>query len=200
MTILINIEGNIGVGKTTLLNLLKTSNISNSIFIEEPIYECGNLFNEYYKNPKRYAFTFQHFIRIKRFENLIKHINDDNDYIIMDRSLDSDKNVFGQMKYDEHNMNDIEWNIYKLWDNLIKINIPTKTIYLKCSPLIALQRIKKRNRIPEQNITLDYLTKIHNYHEYFISSLNNVLTIDCNKDFENDNNIISQIISYIKNE
>lgn len=55
-----SIEGNIGAGKTTLINLINKYN-NNIIVIEEPIKEWknlggNNLLNEFYTNPKRWGF------------------------------------------------------------------------------------------------------------------------------------------------
>jgi deoxyadenosine/deoxycytidine kinase len=41
-------------------------------------------------------------------------------------------------------------------------NLPLKAIiYLKCSPELCLERIKKRNRKGEEGITIDYIKKVH---------------------------------------
>jgi len=195
MTKIIYIEGNIGVGKTTLVNMLKMKEIQNCIFIDEPFYDEKELFDNYYADMKRWAMTFQIYIRHKRYEKLKKELNFNYDYIIMDRSPETDKNVFAKMLYDKHIMTDIEWKIY----NTLNYNIinETKTIYLYCSPEIALNRIHKRNRLQESGITLEYLKEVENYHEKYINSLKNVMYIDCNKDFNNDDNLINKIINFI---
>jgi deoxyadenosine/deoxycytidine kinase len=199
MVTIINLEGNIGVGKTTLKNILKTHNIPNCSFVDEPFYEQKELFDDYYKDMKRWAMTFQIYIRESRYFNFTDKLYDCYEYIIMDRSLGSDKNVFAKMLHDDGIMTDIEWLTYNMSDKCI-VQEDSKTIYLTCSPEVALKRMHKRNRPQEQNITLEYLTKVKNYYDSYISSLNDVLIIDCNNDFENNNKIIENVINFILNK
>jgi len=196
MTEIIYLEGNIGAGKTTLIDILKDKKIPNCVFVDEPFYEEKELFDNYYADMKRWGLTFQLYIRSMRYQNLKNKLNNNYGYIIMDRSQETDKNVFAKMLYDKQIINTFEWKIY----NSINYVIPnkTKTIYIDCSPEIALQRIHKRNRPQESNITLEYLSEVDKYHKQYINSLKNVLVVDCNGDFNDDNNIINNIINYIK--
>lgn len=59
--------------------------------------------------------------------------------------------------------------------------LPLKAIvYLKCSPELCLQRIKKRNRKGEESISIDYIQKVHERHEAWIGRQKDceILTID----------------------
>ena len=72
-------------------------------------------------------------------------------------------------------------------------------IYLKTSPEICLQRIKKRGRKGENNITLEYLKSCHEYHEQWLKNETNLLIIEdqnCQKIKEFINNhYLSKTIS-----
>jgi deoxyadenosine/deoxycytidine kinase len=220
--IIISIEGNIGVGKSTFTTILQ-KRINKSILVPEPVElwlnikddndndnKKTNMLQLFYSDIKRWAYTFQNMAYITRamlIEDTIKNnINNNNyDYIFLDRSLGTDKNVFEKMLYNDNKISSIEHQCYNLWcnfyDKYVRSNIKNKTIYLRCDPLTSFERIKKRGRTEEKNITLEYLEKLHSYHESWLLNNPDVLIIDCNKDFENNidyqNELINKVINYI---
>ena len=127
--ILISIEGNIGVGKTTLMNLLEESLGDTAEYIFEPINEWHNIkdcqgrdiLQTFYDDKLRWSYTFQNFAYITKLVHIINKIeNSGKKYIIMDRSLAADINTFGKMLHEDGFMNDIEWNAYKTWNNFFE--------------------------------------------------------------------------------
>jgi deoxyadenosine/deoxycytidine kinase len=160
-----------------------------------------NILQLFYSDIKRWAYTFQNMAYITRsmlIEDSIKNtikINQTNEetnkiikYIFLDRSLGTDRYVFEKMLYDDKKISEIEHKCYNLWcnfyDNYVRSNIKNKTIYLQCDPLISFERINKRGRNEEKNIDIEYLQKLHNYHESWLLNNSDVLVLDCNKDFE----------------
>ena len=93
------IEGNIGSGKTTLINILK--NFNNFEVIEEPVNlwlnlkgdDNKNILQEFYDDPERYAYIFQTMVFKTRL-NSIDHPQD-KDIRFSERSIWTDKYVFG---------------------------------------------------------------------------------------------------------
>ena len=78
-------------------------------------------------------------------------------YIISERSLYTDSNIFAKMLYDDKKISEIEYSIYKMWFEEFINDIPlTKIIYVKADPQISLERVITRNRLGE-NIPLSYL-------------------------------------------
>jgi deoxyadenosine/deoxycytidine kinase len=226
---LISIEGNIGVGKSTFTTLLQHK-INNAFLVPEPV-DCWlnikgkinqnneetNILQLFYSDIERWSYTFQNMAYITRsmlIEDAIKNLinnnlinNNDNNakYIFLDRSLGTDRNVFEKMLYDDGKINEIEHKCYELWcnfySNYVRTNVLNKTIYLRCDPSVSFQRIKKRGRNEEKNITLEYLQKLHEYHDSWLLNNTDVLIIDCNKDFVLDidyqNDIINKVKLYI---
>lgn len=178
MSIVISIEGNIGAGKSTLIQQIESQLNKKIIYIPEPIHEWNTIKDEnnipilecFYDNQEKYAFAFQMMAYISRITYLKKAIDQYPDSIlIIERSVYTDKYVFAKMLYDDNQINEIEYQIYLKWyDYFLKDLPPIYTIYMRTTPKICLQRILKRNRSGEQNISLSYLQNCHDYHEKWI--------------------------------
>lgn len=212
---IVSIEGNIGAGKSTFVNIIN-SHVSNSELVSEPVEmwkalkdsDNSNILEKFYKDIPRWAYSFQNLACITRMIKIEDTIRkSDAQFLFLDRSLGTDKNVFEKMLYDSGKISEIEHQMYNLWcDFYYKYVRPTFEniiIYLRCDPEIALTRIKKRGRVEEQNITLDYLTDLHTYHEKWLINNPelNVIVVDCNNDFEcdlqNQTNIINTVVNEI---
>jgi deoxyadenosine/deoxycytidine kinase len=208
---IISIEGNIGTGKTTFLNKLKEK-INDSVFIKEPVdiwlglkdNSGENILEKFYKNPKRWCYTFQNLAFITRLNSILdEYYETDKKFIFSDRITVSDRKIFATMSKEDGLMDEIEWNIYNFWYNNEFINklVENKIyyIYLKSDPETCLKRINKRNRSEEINITLDYLNKLHNLHEKWLTdNKKNVLILDNNSDYFKDEKILEQKIKKVK--
>jgi deoxyadenosine/deoxycytidine kinase len=130
-------------------------------------------------------------------------------YIFLDRSLGTDKNVFEKMLYDKKQIIEIEHQMYNLWCDFyykyIRPELNNIIIYLRCSAETAKARINKRGRKEEEGITLEYLKDLHKYHEEWLmdGTKNNVIVIDCDREFESDleyqGEIIKQVVDGIQN-
>ena len=183
---LISIEGNIGSGKSTVVEYLKSLN--KYIFVDEPVNEWltikdkdgMNALECFYKDQKENAFCFQVLAYITRLKKLIDTIkNSPKDAIIItERSIETDRNVFAKMLYEDNLISSIEWETYNYWFNTFKdISQVNKIIYIKTSPSKCLERINKRNRTEESSIKLDYLEKCCKYHNDWLDNIDNT-TID----------------------
>lgn len=197
------IEGNVGTGKSTFLRKLKELGI-NVIF--EPVDEWTsiknsngrNLLEEFYNDQKRYAYTFQSIA----FRTRVKNIQNSDTNSVVERSIFTDRNVFAKTCYENGMMNEIEWNDYTSWfDWLVEtfdIN-PKGYIYLRTSPDISYDRIKKRNRSGEETIPFDYLKELHTKHEKWLMNEPNVLVLDVNDDFEENSGKLNDMIEKVMN-
>lgn len=212
---IITIEGNIGVGKSTFVDIIKR-NIFNSEIVSEPVEmwkkmqdsDGTNILQKFYQDIPRWAYSFQNLACITRMTKIEDTIRQSNsEFIFLDRSLGTDKNVFEKMLYDSGKISEIEHQMYNLWCDFyykyIRPEFENIIIYLRCQPEVALQRIQKRGRIEEKDITLEYLSDLHKYHEQWLMTKSdlNVIIIDCDMDFENDkvyqNQILADIITQI---
>jgi len=179
---IISIEGNIGSGKSRLYNNLKHlyTDRKEVYFVPEPVKEWSNIvdsygtpiLNNFYYNTKRYAFRFQMMAYISRLSILRQAMKRECSVIITERCLQSDKNVFAKMLYDEGNIEHDEYQIYTMWFNEFSKELnPDHIIYMKTSPQVCQDRIKSRGRDGEETIPLNYLRICHNYHNNWLDPI-----------------------------
>jgi len=194
MTI-ITIDGNIGAGKTTILNYI---HYNHNIFIDlEPIENWKPFLNDIYINKTKY-FNFQ--IRVWLDRSFIQE-KDNNSIIIMERSPYFIRNTFNKYIGINNLINSQENNIMEeLYDKTDIIWKSNYYIYIRSSPEKCLERINKRGRENESEITLEYLKEIHILHEKTyneaIKKGMNIILIDIeNKTLEE---IANEILKYIK--
>jgi deoxyadenosine/deoxycytidine kinase len=220
MSMLLSIDGNIGCGKSTLidsLQKLKETNIIDEHFdrniINKLVYfqETINIWNtivddnktlleQYYENQKKYGFCFQMMVILARITELKKIIKLNPDSIIvMERSFYSDKYIFLDMLYDKTIIDTYEYQIYNLWFESIVKDLPTHYyLYLTSTPERCIEKIQLRNRTGEQNIKLEYLDELHNYHEKFFNHSNDLIKNKWWKTLYNYSDISNNTPSYFQ--
>jgi deoxyadenosine/deoxycytidine kinase len=183
---MIFVEGNIGTGKSTFLTHLS----KHCKVILEPVDEWTqmknangkNILEEFYSDPARNAYLFQSIAFRSRMKNIVNR-----DDCFIERSIYTDRNVFAKTCRDDGLIGDIEWNDYVSWFDWLTTEFQVKPkgfVYLRCEPEVSLERIKKRNRSGEENISLEYLKKLHSKHDEWLlnEKVNSVLVIDVNED------------------
>ena len=200
LPIILSIDGNIGSGKSTLYEELQCyyKDKNDICFVPEPVDDWKNIVDKnnvpiltnLYKNTPKYAFRFQMMAYISRLHLLRQKVKE-NKYriIITERCVDTDKNVFAQMLYDDGLIEHDEFQIYLLWFNEFLDDIKLSgIIYVRASPEICNERVKIRARDGE-NIPIEYLTKCHNYHEKWLDTFDEKMVINANVDTSIDENI-----------
>lgn len=211
--IIISVEGNIGVGKSTFINILKSKWVEGCEVIPEPVdmwkklvnSDGKNILQTFYEDIPRWAYSFQNvacITRMMKMEDIIRTSN--FKYIFLDRSLGTDKNVFEAMLYDQGQLNQIEHQMYNLWCDFYHQYVRPQDnqiyIYLKASPETCAQRIKKRGREEEESIGLDYLKGLNDYHNKWLLNEPNTIVIDCEEEFEYNEDKHIQMINQIKSK
>jgi deoxyguanosine kinase len=197
---IISLEGNIGSGKSTILQIMhqKYQNNPNVIFVDEPVSEWnlikdGNksILELFYEDQAKYSFVFQIMAYITRLRKLLQVLeNNSNKIIICERSIYTDKYVFAKMLYQQGHINEIEWQTYNYWFDTFKEKTKLNMIiYVNTNPEICFERIKKRNRTGESNIPIDYLEHCHRLHNEWLDSNNEevIIPFDGNLELKEDN-------------
>ena len=202
---IVSIEGNIGSGKSTLVEALRKNYEGSSqvCFLQEPVdiwntirdNEGTTMLAKFYKDTKKYSFAFQMMAYISRLVLLRDAIEKGYDVIVVERSMFTDKMVFAKMLYDDGNIEEVEYQIYNKWfDVFVKDLPPIDIIYVKTSPSVALERVEKRARDGEC-IPLEYLENCHKYHEEWLNLENQTyrekIIIQGDVDIEKEPNMVN---------
>jgi deoxyadenosine/deoxycytidine kinase len=191
------IDGNIGCGKTSVLNYLhKYKNIQIDL---EPVEKWKTFLDNIYLSKTGY-FNFQ--IKVWLDRAWIQE-KDSKSIILMERSPFFIRNTFNKNDYNNNNINEDEFNVinemYNKTDNIWKSNL---YIYLRSSPKKCLERIQYRGRNNEMDISLDYIINIHNLHEetykIALDKKLNIIVIDINN--KSINEIADEIFSLINDK
>ncbi|MFH1456724.1 MAG: deoxynucleoside kinase [Patescibacteria group bacterium] len=154
---IIAISGNIGAGKTTVVNgLVKVSNnLLKPCF--EPV-DDNPYMEDFYKDTKKYSFPTQVWFLVSRYK-LYKKVVATNDYVIIDRHLLEDW-IFARTLWKRGDMTTRDYNNYL---NLLKVLNPPSpdvVIYLDVPVKELVNRINKRDRSFEQKISQTYLADL----------------------------------------
>lgn len=182
--VIISLDGNVGGGKSYLLKQIRKRFPTFKI-VDEPVGQWTELTNEhgenmlelFYKDKKRWGYTFQTCALLTRQKNMQTMIDqldkatDETYIIITERSILTDKYIFADMLHRTGFMSDLEWNLYnKLFDALSQQHQVDGVIYVSTSALTSKDRIQMRGRPEEETISIDYLNDLDKQHEKWLSS------------------------------
>lgn len=207
---LFSIEGNIGAGKSTLINKLKEKYAGSEgiVFLQEPVnqweqikdHDGINMLQKFYQDPKKNAFAFQMMAYITRrdlIRDAIKNATEnaiENCVIIMERSLEADRNIFVKMLRADGLLEDTEIQIYDMIakDGLLDYGVDG-VLWLMTPADECHRRIEKRGRDGENAITMEYLDNLDKFHREWLENNTKVFKIE-----DNDNlNVLDEFSEFI---
>ena len=197
----IAIAGNIGSGKTTLTTLLSKH------YGWEPQFEDVDdnpYLNDFYKDMQRWSFNLQIYFLNSRFGQ-VQEIHKGNKDVIQDRTMYEDAHIFAPNLHAMGLMSTRDFenyqSLFKLMNNFIPA--PNLLIYLRSSVSNLVEQIQKRGRDYENSIRIDYLSRLNERYEAWISSYDrgHLLIIDVdNLDFQQNKEDLGLIINKIDAE
>lgn len=174
----IAVAGNIGAGKTTLTNLLAKH------FNWEPHFEDvvdNPYLDDFYHQMERWSFNLQIYFLNSRFRQVLA-IRESGKNIIQDRTIYEDSHIFAPNLHAMGLMSNRDFenytSLFVLMENLVAA--PDLLIYLRSSIPNLVNNIHKRGRDYENTISIEYLSRLNERYEAWISTYQkgNLLIID----------------------
>lgn len=195
------VSGNIGSGKTTLTGLLSKH------YGWESHYEDvdGNPYiNDFYAEMQRWSFNMQIYYLNNQF-NQILEIREGKKGVIQDRTIYEDAFIFAPNLHSMGLMTTRDFETYFSLFNLLDkfVQPPDLLVYLRASVPRLVSQIQSRGREYEEAIRLDYLKRLNERYEAWISTYDKgkLLIIDVdNNNFKDDPEDLGEIIRKIDAE
>jgi len=157
----IAIEGPIGVGKTSLVQLL--ADRFEGVMVLEDI--TNPFLPAFYEGRAGAAFQVQMYFLLSRFQQQreIAQMNLFQRLVVADYSFPKDR-IFAYL-----NLDDTDLRIYEKLFPVLDQEVPTPdlVIYMQASLPVLLERIKKRARDFESAIDPDYLERLSEAYSYY---------------------------------
>ncbi|MCH2192838.1 deoxynucleoside kinase [Kordia sp.] len=161
------IAGNIGAGKTTLTKLLAKH------YNWEPHFEDvvdNPYLDDFYTQMERWSFNLQIYFLNSRFRQVLQ-IRESGKKIIQDRTIYEDAHIFAPNLHAMGLMTNRDYENYQSLFELMQklVDAPDLLIYLRADISTLVAQIHKRGRDYENSISIDYLSRLNERYEAWIS-------------------------------
>lgn len=183
----IAVAGNIGAGKSTLVEFLERR------FHIKPFYEPNDsnpYLKDFYSDMPRWAFQSQLYFLASKF-GIHQDIVQSGQTVVQDRTIYEDAEIFVENLYRSRVLPKRDYQTYRsMYENIVAmLPPPDLLIYLRCSVRAVRKRIRLRGRPEEQDIKLSYLKRLHGLYEEWYEGYDRspALVVDTEKlDYVND--------------
>lgn len=200
----IAVAGNMGVGKSTLVQFLCKQ------FKGQPFYEPVNdnpYFAKFFLDMKKWAFHSQVYFLTHKF-HIHQRIMEKSGLVVLDRTIYEDAEIFAKGLYQTKKMLKDDFDLYwSLYESICKsLRPPDILIYLTCSIETLKKRIINRGRLEEKSVPLSYLKRLQKDYDLWISKIDfcEVVTIKTDEldylgDLIHRANIVNYLGKYLLN-
>lgn len=203
---IITICGNIGSGKSTVMNMLRKSQNehqmfktplckNNFSFIDEPIDKWGDWLKRFYQDPTKHSLGFQ--LKILNTYNGMFVESSTKDVMVTERSPYESIFIFSELLKTNNTLSKEEYDVLLETYDYIGWT-PNVFIYINTSPEECIRRINVRSRKCESKIDEQYVYDLHAQYEHIMNTTKNrVFTINGDRSLEHVYaNIADILISY----
>jgi deoxyadenosine/deoxycytidine kinase len=192
------IAGNIGAGKTSLTELIAKHYNWEANF--EDVIDNPYL-DDFYNHMERWSFNLQVYFLKSRFQQLLS-FKDNKKTIVQDRTIYEDAHIFAPNLNAMGLMNQRDFKNYQQLFDLVEslIEGPDLLIYLRSSISNLVSKIHKRGREYENSISIDYLSRLNERYEAWISTYdkNKMIIIDVDGlDFVENTDDLKSVVTEI---
>jgi deoxyadenosine/deoxycytidine kinase len=171
------IAGNIGVGKSTLTELLSQR------LGWEPFFEAVDdnpYLSDFYEDMERWSFHSQIYFLSRRLRHHWQLLQRSNS-VVQDRTVYEDAEIFARNLYRQGSLNRRDYRSYSELYEVVTTVLPPPDliVYLRASVTTLEQRIRRRGRSYEKSISTAYLEQLNQLYETWIEdfTLCPVLTV-----------------------
>ncbi len=156
------IEGNIGVGKTTLAIALAKQ--LKGFYLAER-FEENTLLPLFYHNPKTFAFPTEYSFLIDRQKQLVSYFTAKNKTKITVADFHFDKSIC----FAKANLIKKDFLFYKKHFKAMRETVPPPDliVYLNTTPDLLVKNIQKRGRAIEKSLKYEYLEKLERSLDHY---------------------------------
>jgi deoxyadenosine/deoxycytidine kinase len=197
----IAVSGNIGAGKTTLTGLLSKHYGWDAHFEDA---DENPYMNDFYAEMQRWSFNMQIYFLNNRYSQVLE-IRDGKKGVIQDRTIYEDAYIFAPNLHSMGLMTTRDFETYFSLFNLLDkfVQQPDLLVYLRASVPRLVSQIQNRGREYEEAIRLDYLKRLNERYEAWVSTYDKgkLLIIDIdNNNFRDEPEDLGAIIHKIDTE
>lgn len=192
------IEGNIGSGKTSLVELLSEKYGGRSVlegFADNPFLP------KFYDDPDRYGFAVEMSFLSDRYHQLNNELRQQS---LFNENTFSDYSLSKSLIFARSNLEKEEFDLFQKMYQVMMSNLPKPDllVYLHRDVSELQKNIHKRGRDYELNISDEYLQKIQESYFQFLKQQNlKMLIIDLNTmDFMSDKSAFDKICQILDNQ
>lgn len=166
MTVRVCIEGNIGSGKSTVLEELGRLRPDLPAFLE-PLEAWGDLLQLYYQEPTRWSLALQ----LKALLAFGEPARCASPCCVVERSPLSCRHVFAQMLFNENKLSQGEWDLFKRYSDALGW-APDLIIYVHTPYEVCYERMRRRAREAEAGVDLQYIKRLDFQYETMLRYAN----------------------------
>ena len=197
----IAIAGNIGAGKTSLTKQLSKS-LKYKAYYEDVI--ANPYLDDFYNHMERWSFNLQIYFLNSRFKQLVSIDNTKED-VIQDRTIYEDAFIFAPNLNAMGLMTQRDYENYlSLFDTMLNlVKPPDLLVYLQSSIPNLVNKIHKRGRDYEKTISIEYLSRLNERYEAWITNYDSGKLLKINVDdldFVENKSDYETILELIKKE
>lgn len=172
----IAVAGNIGAGKTELVNFLCRKYGLKPFF--EPN-DTNPYLEDFYRDMRRWAFHSQIYFLTHKFR-LHRELMASPATVVQDRTIYEDAEVFARHLYEQGRMDERDYRTYQeLYSSICEtLTPPDVMIFLDCPVRTLRKRIRSRGRAMEQALPRGYLERLDDLYRRWRESYNLSPVID----------------------